>query len=73
VENAILRFFRRPNVFDFKSGGLRWSRPVRTARRSKKAGDPNGRPIVSAPRTAAIAWVAAGMEEIDRQLDQMGI
>ena len=24
-------------------------------------------------RTAAIAWVAAGMEEVDRQLDQMGI
>ena len=26
-----------------------------------------------APRTAAIAWVAAGMEEVDRQLDQIGI
>jgi hypothetical protein len=40
---------------------------------STKASDPRGRPIVSAPRTAAIAWVAAGMEEVDRQLVQMGI
>jgi hypothetical protein len=31
------------------------SRPVRVASRSRKAGDPRGRPIVSAPRSADIA------------------
>src|SRR5271170_6569656 len=36
------------------------SRPVSGARRSRKAGDPSGRPIVSAPRNAAIASGEAG-------------
>jgi len=36
------------------------SRPVRVARRSRKAGDPSGRPIVSAPRSADIVSLAAG-------------
>src|SRR5208282_192344 len=36
------------------------SRPVRVAILSRKAGDPSGRPIVSAPRSAAIASSEAG-------------
>ena len=36
------------------------SRPVSAASRSRKAGDPSGRPIVSSPRNAAVAWRVNG-------------
>jgi hypothetical protein len=38
----------------------RVARPVRTARPSRTAGDPSGRPIVSAPRNAAVASFEVG-------------
>ena len=31
----------------------------------QEGADPSGRLIVSAPRSAAVAWVAAGVEEVD--------
>ena len=51
------------------------SRPVSAASRSRKAGDPSGRPIVSAPRNAAIASEEAGasIRSPNRRLDRSSI